>query len=58
MNVYTVKQVAEILQCDTETVRNYIRKDKLEASKLGNRYRITEEDLKKFLQNQKGKVQK
>lgn len=49
MEVYTVQEVAEKLKVDPETIRRYIKDGTMQASKLGNRYRITEEDLREFL---------
>ena len=48
--LYTIKQVAEQLQLDYETIRRWINKGELPALKLGSGdYRIDEADLKAFL---------
>lgn len=45
----TVEQVAELLQVHWQTVLNYIKSGKLKALKLGKGYRISENDLTKFI---------
>ena len=45
MNYYSIKDVADLLQCDPETVRRRIRSGKLKAIKLNGRVKILEEDL-------------
>ena len=51
----TVKQVADRLQVSVETVRGYINHPKhpLPASDLGRGYRISEEDLEKWMEERK-----
>ncbi len=45
----TTKQVAEILQCDAEQVRRYIRVGYLRAQRQANgRYTVSEEELRRF----------
>lgn len=51
MEVYTVQEVAEKLKVDPETIRRYINDGKLKASKLGNRYRITDVQIREFLKD-------
>lgn len=46
---HTVQEVADILQIHWQSVLNYIKKDKLEAVKLGKGYRISETALQKFI---------
>lgn len=50
IKVYTIRQVADILQVSYRTVQNYIYSGKLKAFKMaGNgRYRVTAEALKEF----------
>ncbi|WP_409967317.1 helix-turn-helix domain-containing protein [Bengtsoniella intestinalis] len=52
---YTVEAVAELLGTTTETVRRWIREEKLKSTCLSNRqgHRIQEADLKTFLQSSK-----
>ena len=49
LEVMTPEQVAAYLQVNTATVYRYIRDRKLEASRLGRRYRITREAVERFL---------
>ena len=53
MNLLTPEQVAEILKVRKDTVYSWIRAGKLPAAKLGNRYRISEEDLQAFVEKAK-----
>ena len=43
------KEVSELLGIHLDTVRRYLREGKIKAIKLGNRWRIRESDLDKFL---------
>ena len=53
---YSVMQVAKALSVSIYTVRDWIRTGKLQASKMGGRiYRISENDLKKFVEETKRK---
>lgn len=47
--LYTPHEVAEALKLRVNTVYEYIRMGKLVAAKFGNRYRITQEDLERFI---------
>lgn len=49
IKVYTMQECAEILKCTRQTVYNFIREGKLAAAKIGNIYRITDEDINAFL---------
>jgi len=53
---YSVKDVASALSMNEETVRRWIRDDKLKAENIGGRvgYRISEDNLKKFILEEKG----
>ncbi len=46
---YDKKQVAEMLGVTTRTVQQYITDGKIPAKIIGGKWRIKEEDLKKFL---------
>jgi excisionase family DNA binding protein len=57
-NLLTVKDVASVLQVDTNTVRRYLNDGllkgvKLSGSKKKGRWRITEEDLQQFVNKEK-----
>ena len=51
LKVYTVKEVAEILRVSQMSVSRYIKSGKLKSSKLGRMHRITDTDLRKFLED-------
>ena len=51
MVLYNPQKVAEILDLNYQTVLRYIREGKLKAISIGNGYRIREEDLEEFLDN-------
>lgn len=53
MKVYTLDEVAEILKLKKVTLYNYVRSGKLPAAKFGRDYRVTEEDLKAFIESAK-----
>lgn len=54
--IYTVEEVANMLQVRVTTVRYWIKHNKLIATRLASSrlYRIKESDLNKFLENDKG----
>lgn len=45
---YTCKEVAERYKVEVITVQEWIRQKKLSAIRIGNRYRIKENDLLEF----------
>ena len=50
---YTVEEVADYLRVSEKTVRNYLRAGKLKAYRIGNRYNITAESVKSFVESTK-----
>ena len=48
---YTITQVAEMLNMHHKTIRNFINSGKLNASRMGKQWRITQEDLDFFVQS-------
>lgn len=54
--VLTVNEVADDLKVRSETVYNLIRSGRLKAFRIGNRFRITEEDLEKFKEEAKNEI--
>jgi excisionase family DNA binding protein len=48
-NYYSVTDLIDILKVTRRTILNYIKKGKLRAFKLGNQWRVTEEELQKFV---------
>lgn len=51
LRIYTVKEVADLLKVSKMTVSRYIQSGKLKSSKLGRMHRITDTDLRKFLED-------
>jgi len=49
MKLLTTEEVAEYLRVKPATVRSLIRDKKLKAVKIGPEYRITDEDLNTFI---------
>lgn len=56
MKLYNLKEVAEILKVSRQSVYNYIGAGKLKASKLNRQYRVSEAQLKEFLEEPKDEV--
>lgn len=50
--LYTVEQVADILQVSTKTVRKLIKERKLKATRVGAQIRIRKEDVDSYLESQ------
>jgi excisionase family DNA binding protein len=44
-DLYSVEQVAELLNLHVKTVRSYVREGRLKAVRIGKQYRIAGEDL-------------
>lgn len=55
MDLYTPDDIAKMLKVSVGTVWSYIRSGKLPASKLGRKYIISNEQLKRFLDQQEVK---
>ena len=51
--MYTLQEVADMLNVSNRTVRNWIKSGKLPALKIVRQYRITKEDLAAFIQDSK-----
>lgn len=49
VKTYTVEEVAQLLDISVRTVREYIRKGKLKAVKVGNKYIISEDNYRHFV---------
>lgn len=49
IKMYTIVEVAEILDVTPRTIQRYITDKKIPAMKIGRKWRIKEEDLKAFL---------
>lgn len=50
MNTFTIKQVAEILNYNAEYLRQKIKRGDIPAIKIGRKWLIKEETLKKLLE--------
>jgi predicted adenylyl cyclase CyaB len=57
-NLITIKDAAKILKVHWQTVRNYIDKGKLPASKIGRQIRIKESDLQKLIDKNENEQEK
>ncbi len=51
LDVYTLEELSEQLDMDKQTLRSYIKNGKLKASKIGNKYFVTGEDVMDLMQN-------
>ena len=49
--VYTLDEVADLLHLTKRTLYNYVKEGKLPAVKIGKYWRVSEENLQKFLTN-------
>lgn len=56
MNIYTVEEVADLLKIKPETVRIMLRDNEINGFKAGKAWRVTEDDLKKYIQKQGGSI--
>ena len=56
MKIYTVEEVANLLKIKPETVRVMLRDNELNGFKAGKAWRVTEDDLKKYIQSQGGTI--
>jgi len=48
--LYSVEDLVTLLNLSDRTVRAYLREGKIRARKIGLRWRVTEANLKKFLE--------
>lgn len=51
MKIYTIEQVAEILQVSDRTVYKLVNEGELRAKKVGNMFRISERALQEFMED-------
>jgi excisionase family DNA binding protein len=49
VRLYNVAEAAALLEVTSQTVRKYIKEEKLQAQKIGRAFFITEENLQAFL---------
>jgi excisionase family DNA binding protein len=55
VKLYTLQEVADVLRVSRQTIYNYVTVKKLRATKYGKEYRVTETDLKEFIENGRNK---
>lgn len=48
--LYSVEDLVSMLKISDRTVRAYLREGKIKARKIGLRWIVTEENLKKFIE--------
>ena len=51
LDVYTLEELSEQLDMEKQKLRSYIKNGKLKASKIGNKYFVTGEDVMELMQN-------
>ena len=56
MKIYTVEEVADLLKIKPTTVRAMLRDNEINGFKAGKAWRVTEDDLKKYIQSQGGSI--
>ncbi|WP_051000851.1 helix-turn-helix domain-containing protein [Staphylococcus equorum] len=49
LELYTVEDIAESLGMNSRTIREYIRNGQLNASRIGRKYIINQDDYKAFV---------
>ena len=52
VELYTVEEVAEIVKITPYSIRTHINKGLLKAHKIGREWRVTKEDLEKYLKGE------
>ena len=54
IEVYTLKEIEELLQVTRRTIYNWIKSGKLRAFRIGKEWRVTKEALAEFTQTGTG----
>lgn len=49
IKLYSLKEVAHLLDVTERTLHNYIKSGKLKGQKIGGKWKISDENLKKFI---------
>lgn len=49
MEVYTLEEVSQKIKIPIPTLRKYLKSGKLQGAKIGKHWRITDEQLKQFV---------
>ena len=50
LETHTISEVAVMLSVSSESIRRYIKSNKLKASRVGRQWRISDEDLKEYFE--------
>lgn len=50
-DVYTVDEVADLMQCSTRTILRYIHLGRIHAVKIGRRYMISADEIERVLES-------
>ena len=56
MKIYTIEEVADLLTLKPTTVRAMLRDNEINGFKAGKAWRVTEDDLKRYIQSQGGSI--
>jgi excisionase family DNA binding protein len=56
VKLYNVPEAAALLEVSLQTVRKYIKKERLQGQRIGRVFFITEPNLKAFLSGEAGTV--
>lgn len=51
--LYELQEVQKILNLSIQTLRRYVRENRLQAVKIGRHYKVTEEALQRFIDSAK-----
>lgn len=51
IDVYSLNEVADILQITRRTLYNWIKENKIQAFKVGKEWRISKEALREFMEH-------
>lgn len=49
IKLYTLEELTDMLNVTVYTLRNYVKSGKLKAAKIGGKWRVSEDNLKKFI---------
>ena len=53
IKMYTLQEVADMLRVSRQSVYNWKNEKSLRTVKVGREYRVTEEDLQKFIESRR-----
>lgn len=58
VKLYTLPETANILGTSNQTIYNYLRAGKLTGRKIGNKWKISEDELNRFMYPEAGQGEK